>query len=65
MKIKYFQDTDALYIELREAKITETKDVDENTLIDLDEKGKVCCITIEQATQRVDMPNFSFKWMAA
>ena len=65
MKIKYFQDTDTLYIELRETIVAETKDVDEYTLIDLDEKGKVCCITFEHATERVDLPNFSFERMAA
>ena len=36
MKVKYFEDTDTLYIELRPAQIAETKDLDENTLLDLD-----------------------------
>lgn len=31
MKIKYFQDTDTPYIELRAATVAETNDVDENT----------------------------------
>jgi uncharacterized protein YuzE len=65
MKIKYFQDTDTLYIELRAATVAETNDVDENTLLDLDESGKVCGITIEHAAERVDLPNFSFERMAA
>jgi len=65
MKIKYFQDTDTLYIELRTATVAETSDVDENTLIDLDENGKICGITIEHAAERVDLPNFSFERMAA
>lgn len=65
MKIKYFQDTDTLYIELRAAAIAETEDGDENTLFDLDEFGKICGITIEHATERVDLPNFSFEQMAA
>ncbi len=65
MKIKYFQDTDTLYIELRAATVAESNDVDENTLLDLDENGKICGITIEHATERVDLPNFSFERMAA
>jgi uncharacterized protein YuzE len=65
MKIKYFQDTDTLYIELRAATVVETNDVDENTLLDIDENGKVCGITIEHAADRVDLPNFSFERMAA
>ena len=39
MKIKYFQDTDTLYIEFREAQVAETKDLDENTLLDVDADG--------------------------
>jgi uncharacterized protein YuzE len=31
MTIKYFQDTDTLYIEFRAAEDTETRDLDENT----------------------------------
>jgi Protein of unknown function (DUF2283) len=31
MKIKYFKDTDTLYIELRRDAVVETKDLDENT----------------------------------
>jgi uncharacterized protein DUF2283 len=33
MKIKYFQDTDTLYIEFRTDAVVETKDLDENTQI--------------------------------
>jgi len=35
MKIKYFQDTDTLYIEFRAVEVAETRDLDENTLLDL------------------------------
>ena len=65
MKIKYFQDTDTLYIELRPAEVMETKDLDENTLLDLDSKGQVCSITIEHASERADIPHFSFEQIAA
>ena len=36
MKIKYFQDTDTLYIEFRAVEVAETKDLDEDTILDLD-----------------------------
>lgn len=65
MKIKYFQDTDTLYIELRPAEVMETKDLDENTLLDLDGQGQVCSITIEHASERADIPHFSFEQIAA
>ena len=61
MKVKYFPDTDTLYIELRAAEIVETRDLDENTLIDLDAAGNICALTFEHAAQRGDLPSFSFE----
>lgn len=65
MKIKHYQDTDTLYIELRSIEVVETSDLDENTIIDLDREGKICGITIEHASQRVDIPDFSFEQIPA
>lgn len=65
MKIKYFQDTDTLYIELRGVEVAETKDLDENTLLDLDHDGNLCGITIEHARERADIPHFSYEQFAA
>ncbi len=65
MKIKYFQDTDTLYIEFRASDITESKDLDENTLLELDAQGRICAITMEHARERADIPQFSFEQVAA
>ena len=65
MKIKYFQDTDTLYIEFRESTVAETRDLDEDTLLDLDKDGKICAITVEHAKERTDIPHFSFEQFAA
>ena len=65
MKIRYFQDTDTLYIEFRAAQVSETRDLDEDTLIDLDEQGAVCAITLEHASARADIPAFSYEQIAA
>lgn len=59
MKIKYFADTDTLCIELRAADIADTRDLDENTVLDLDAQGGVCAITVEHAGERADIPRFS------
>ena len=61
MKIKYFQDTDTLYIEFRARDVVETKDLDENTQVDVDRGGNICAITIEHAKERADLPHFSFE----
>ncbi len=41
MNIRYFYDTDTLNIEFRGTAVYETRDLDENTLLDLDEKGNI------------------------
>ncbi|PKM07736.1 MAG: hypothetical protein CVV15_09655 [Gammaproteobacteria bacterium HGW-Gammaproteobacteria-5] len=65
MKIKYFRDTDTLYIEFRAAGIVETRDLDENTQLDMDADGNVCALTMEHASERADVPDFSFEQIAA
>ena len=65
MKIRYFQDTDTLYIEFRTAQVAETRDLDENTLLDVDDEGNICGITVEHAQKRVeDIPHVSFEQVA-
>jgi uncharacterized protein YuzE len=61
MKIQYFQDTDTLYIEFKAADVVETKDLDEDTVLDMDENGNIAAITIEHARQRADIPKFSYE----
>jgi uncharacterized protein YuzE len=51
MKVKYFQDTDTLYIEFRLNGVVETKDLDENTQLDVDSEGRICALTIEHARE--------------
>lgn len=65
MKVKYFQDTDTLYIEFRAGDIAETKDLDENTQLDVDPRGNICAMTIEHARERADLPHFSFEQVGA
>ena len=59
MRIRYFPDTDTLLIEFRDLPIAETRDLDENTVLDVDANGNICAITIEHASQRADIPQFS------
>jgi uncharacterized protein YuzE len=50
MKIRYFADTDTLLMELRDAPVVDTRDLNENTVIDVDGSGNICAITIEHAS---------------
>jgi uncharacterized protein YuzE len=64
MKTKYFQDTDTLYIEFRTAEVAETRDLDENTLFDLDRNENICAITVEHARDCADILHFSYEQVA-
>ena len=65
MKIQYFPDTDTLYIEISPAEVHETRDLDEDTLLDLDAAGRLCAITIERASHRTAIPAFSYEEITA
>ncbi|HEY5932023.1 MAG TPA: DUF2283 domain-containing protein [Nitrospira sp.] len=65
MKLSYFKDTDTLYIELLGSDISESKDLDENTVLDVDAKGDVCAITFEHASQRTDVSHLIVEGIAA
>ena len=65
MKIRYFHDTDTLYIEFREAEVSETRDLDENTQIDLDESGNLCGLTLEHAGERTDLSGIDYQQVPA
>ena len=61
MTIQYFEDADTLYIVLKNGDVAETRDLDENTLIEFDAKGNLVAITIEHARERAELPDFSFQ----
>ena len=65
MKIRYFRDTDTLYIEFRPGTVAETRDLDEDTQIDLDAGGHIRAITVEHASARADLPALEYEQVAA
>ena len=65
MKVSYFDDSDTLYIEFRSSDIAESKDLDENTILDVDAKGNVCAITFEHASERTDVSHLIVEGIAA
>ena len=65
MKIKYFEDTDTLYIEFRDSDVAESRDLDENTTLDVDSSGNVCAITFEHASKRTDVRHLTVEGIAA
>jgi len=65
MKIRYFTDTDTLYIEFRDQPVAETRDLDENTVLEVDAEGNICAITVEHASRRAGIPDFSYEHVTA
>jgi len=65
MKLQYFKDTDTLYIEFKNSGIVDTQDLDENTLLEFDEEGAICAITMEHASQRTDIHQLTTEGIAA
>jgi len=61
MKVKYFVDTDTLLVTFSDKRIVETRDLNENVLVELDADGRVVSMTIEHAKQQTDVGEFSYQ----
>ena len=60
MKITYFKDTDTLLVSFNNNEITETKDLNENVLVEMDKNGNVVSMTIEHAQHQTEIASFSY-----
>ncbi len=65
MHIKYFEDTDTTVVELSTNPPVETRELNENLYIDLDNQGLVVSITIEHAGKSTDMREFLYQRIPA
>ena len=61
MDVKYFQGTDTLLVVFSDRQIAETRDVNEDVLIELDADGKIVSVTIEHAGEHIDVSNLSYE----
>ena len=65
MKAKYFKDTDTLYLVLRDSVPIETRDLDEDTLLDYDGEGRVVSITLEHVSSRSESVGVDYETVSA
>ncbi|MCX6114016.1 MAG: DUF2283 domain-containing protein [Proteobacteria bacterium] len=65
MKVRYFEDTDTLYIELSDREPAKTEDLNDNVMLELDKDGKVVGLTIEHAKEAKGKLEFSYETIAA
>lgn len=59
MKIKYF--TDTALVEFSENQVGQTKEINENIYIDLDENGKLVNMTIEHASSQANIAEVAYQ----
>ncbi|HVJ00120.1 MAG TPA: DUF2283 domain-containing protein [Sphingomonas sp.] len=55
MKLHYYPETDSLYIELRDAPGSETREAADGVNLDLDADGNVVGIDIDHASTKLDL----------
>ena len=55
MKLHYYPETDSLYIELKPTPGTEACEIVEGLVVDLDAKGEVVGLDIDNASKKLDL----------
>lgn len=63
MKFQYYEDTDSLYIDLSEKKSTDSKEIAEGIVMDMDADGNIVGIDIDHASQMVNLSSLETKGM--
>jgi uncharacterized protein YuzE len=61
MRVKYFSDTDTAFVQFSDGTPVETRELNENIYLDLDDQGRVVSITIEHAHQSAQMDEFTYQ----
>lgn len=55
MKIKYYKETDSLYIDLSSRPGVESKEISEEIVLDYDADGNLVGIDIDNASHKIDL----------
>ena len=55
MKLKYYPDTDSLYIDLSGKSSVDSREISEGIVLDYDESGSIVGIDIDNASKKVDL----------
>lgn len=65
MKLKYYQETDSLYIDLSSKPSAETKEISEGIALDYDADGNLAGIDIDNASNKMDLHEVTLSSMPA
>ncbi len=55
MKIKYYPETDSLYIDLTSKKAVDSREIENGVVLDFDESGHLAGIDIDEASKHLDL----------
>ena len=55
MRVEYFEYTDTLQITFNDGVVADTRDLDENTLVETDAEGRLVTFTVEHARERAEV----------
>jgi uncharacterized protein YuzE len=55
MKLRYYPETDSLYIELIDKPSVDSQEITDEVVIDFDVDGNIVGIDIDNASQKIDM----------
>jgi uncharacterized protein YuzE len=55
MKIKYYKETDSLYIDFSSKTSSDSKEISEGIVLDYDSDGNIVGIDIDNASQKIDL----------
>ena len=55
MKLKYYKETDSLYIDLSSKPSVETREISEGIALDYDADGNLAGIDIDNASSKIDL----------
>jgi len=61
MRVKYFSDTDTALLEFTDNPVAETREISENIYADLDQRGNLVSMTVEQARTNARLDEFSYQ----
>jgi len=61
MKIKYFTDTDTVLVEFSDSDVAQTKEINENIYVDLDEDDNLVSMTIEHASKQTNIAEVAYQ----
>jgi len=59
MKLKYYSDTDSLYIDFSSRVSTVSKEISEGIVLDYDDKGSLVGIDIDNASKKLDLKDLT------